>query len=499
MAHYFLTQKLELLDQAGEWHFERDAGYLFVHADGAPPKQRFWGRVLDLAIHATDVSSGAPLHIEGLTFFASRVQVRNCPKMQLKANRFFYSSHSRRALGQLDAPESNLLEKVDNALIAANEFRYSEGKAIGFDGRNVRFTNNLAAWSGFNGIDGPATVKVNGGSQSTGTIVTHNSLRWCGTVSGFFNTAPGARFEANLVEKQNWGGLQHDGAGIHVTIGGQASLFTRNWVFDGVHSLMIRFDTAKSTTLAKVGRKGTVSYNVGWGGPALVIKGDDHTIEHNTVVGAMQIVVNFGAACGMNAKTKVAYNAEDLIESRGSCTGHNSLPAATKDNFPRTAGKVDDVCSHLVDCARRDFRPKPSATALQYAGGYIGAYDANKPLTIPGCQLAGCYVAGPGPNGKGGHGALARSPAPTPKPAVGHGASGGARRLAANSRCRGRSAKKSRAIKTLAACAAFAGKAAIVTYCGKQRLCAVETTDCSEKASKVGTRKQKGCDLYKLL
>merc|ERR1719421_773001 len=164
---------------------------------------------------------------------------------------------------------------------------------------------------------------------------------------------------------------------------------------------MIRFDTAKSTTLAKVGKKGTVSYNVGWGGPALVMKGDEHTIEHNTVVGKTQIVVNFGAACGMNAKTKVAYNAENLLESRGSCKGHNSLPAATKHNFPPTAGKAENVCDLLVDCAHRDFRPKPSAKALQYAGGYI------------------------------------------------------------------------------AACAPFAGKAAVVTYCGRKGLCVVETSDCS--------------------
>ena len=76
---------------------------------------------------------------------------------------------------------------------------------------------------------------------------------------------------------------QNDGAGFHVPISGQTATFQYNWVHDGYHSMMIRTDTATSTPLRSVGKHGTVRYNVGWGGPALTIKGDYHRIEHNTV------------------------------------------------------------------------------------------------------------------------------------------------------------------------------------------------------------------------
>jgi hypothetical protein len=121
-----------------------------------------------------------------------------------------------------------------------------------------------------------------------------------------------------------------------------------------MHGGQIRFDTATSTTLDEVGKNGFIRSNVGWGGPTLVVKGacslfgvykfmrkstfagaqccsrllalercilytlyhpagllkvrenvilaphssgDYHTVEHNTVVGTCEIVVNFGAAC----------------------------------------------------------------------------------------------------------------------------------------------------------------------------------------------------------
>jgi hypothetical protein len=213
MASYFLTGKLELLDVDEEWHFEKSGGSggtLYVKVSGgSKPTKRFWGRTLDLALQVDCNNKDAAdnMRVEGLSFFATRLQSDRCKGLQLLANRFYYATHSRRAIGQLDAPEGVYLTKADNALIDGNEFYYSEGKAISYDGRNTKFTHNIAEWNGFHGIDGPATVKISGGGQSQGAVVKYNTLRWCGTVSGLFSMAPDAELAHNLVEHQNWGGV----------------------------------------------------------------------------------------------------------------------------------------------------------------------------------------------------------------------------------------------------------------------------------------------------
>jgi hypothetical protein len=240
-------------------------------------------------------------------------------------------------------------------------------------------------FNGYNGIDGPATVKI---GRKNHTEVGYNTLRWNGQVSGLFNLAPLSTFEYNRIERQNFGKLQHDGAGIHVVISGQSSTFQYNWIYNGDHSMMIRTDTAKTTKLDEVGRQGTMQYNVGWGGPALVIKGDEHTISHNTVLGPLQVVVAFGAACGMNENSKVHYNAAKTISHRGQCKNKqgkkfNSLPKDSKGNFDS-----ESLCHKLRSCELFDFRPKAGDDSLKLAGGEAGAYGSeDKMYFVPGRRL----------------------------------------------------------------------------------------------------------------
>merc|ERR1719316_417276 len=391
MLSYFLTQKLELLDQDGEWHFEPNkngGGTLFVKMEKHPREYRFRGRVGDLALNFTR----SAVEVRDLTFFASRLEAYHSP-LKLIQNTFLYSSHSQRSLldpkdksgklPKLYAPESNYMFTVNNAEIRGNIFRYSEGKAIDFIGKQVKFLDNLVEFNGYNGIDGPGTVKI--GRQEDNTV-SYNTLRWNGQVSGLFNLAPESTFAYNRIERQNFGKLQHDGAGIHVVISGQSSTFQYNWIYNGDHSMMIRTDTAKTTKLSQVGRKGTIQYNVGWGGPALVIKGDEHTISHNTVVGTLQVVVAFGKACGMNAKSSVHYNAAASVAHRGECTNKagkvfNSLPNDEKGNIGS-----DNLCDKLKSCNLFDFRPK--ANSLRKDGGTAGAYTSSaKVYFIPGRRL----------------------------------------------------------------------------------------------------------------
>merc|ERR1719247_1945792 len=234
-------------------------------------------------------------------------------------------------------------------MIRGNVFKYSEGNAIQFSGVDLTFTDNLMEWNGFHGIDGPATCKI---APKSGNNISWNLLRYNGHVSGIFMGGPTGYVGYNWVQDQNYGGLQNNGAGIHVPIKGQSSLFEGNWIMDGHHSLMIRFDTATSTTLAQVGRGGTIRRNVGWGSVKLVVKGENHTVEENTVADDIQIVRAFGLGCGMNMETIVRNNLAGTLSGRGSCENvTETLPNQTYGNV------VGNLCPSVRDCRVNDFRP----------------------------------------------------------------------------------------------------------------------------------------------
>jgi len=141
-----------------------------------------------------------------------------------------------------------------------------------------------------------------------------------------------------------------------------------------------------------------VRYNVCAGGPEILLKGDDHTVEHNTVIGRMQLVISFAAACGMNQRSVVRFNAANVMIPRGGCTveetGYgltkgqviNSLnTTTTKHNYPAAVGRQGNVCMHVRSCASLDFRPKAADTTLgKSAGSTIGAYTSNTKLYSTG-------------------------------------------------------------------------------------------------------------------
>merc|ERR1719247_1664570 len=147
---------------------------------------------------------------------------------------------------------------------------------------------------------------------------------------------------------------------------------------------MIRFDTAKSTVLADVGEDGKVYNNVAWGGPALVVKGDSHKLFDNTVIGTVEVVRDWGAACGQNVNTKVEDNLAREFNFRGSCKlkgkDISGPPSAPEGSFKGNKD-VSDPCSELRDCDAMDFRPRTLA-----AGAYPVATDKPQNYSIPGVR-----------------------------------------------------------------------------------------------------------------
>lgn len=373
LASYYLTQKLELLTQDGEWHYEAAARRLFVKLPNAP-QLRFHARA---GAPGLRVSGGRGVVLDGLTFFAATLRAQQSPGLRVSNCSFLYSAASRAAAGNLSAPASNALLGCDRARVEDCTFRFSEGSAISLRGAGVEFQDSMVEWNGWSGLDSAATVGIGG----TGARVTHVTLRNNGHGSGLYLSAPDSELRANWVEGQGLGGLQHDGGGIQVAAKAQDGAFTDNWVLGG-RAAMLRFDSPRLAVLQQVGRGAEIARNVVQGG--MVLKGDEHWVHHNTVERGITLVRAFGAAaCGLNAASVVEDNVA-RVQARGNCTAADGtpvqgLPPATSRNLADAA-----VCRTqrplVVSCAAPyDFRPAEALTPP------AGAYNASaSKYAIPG-------------------------------------------------------------------------------------------------------------------
>ena len=58
--------------------------------------------------------------------------------------------------------------------------------------------------------------------------------------------------------------------------------FSYNWMLGPTPIKALRLDTSKTTTYAGMGFGATIVGNIFFGGTAVTIKGDNHTVVHNT-------------------------------------------------------------------------------------------------------------------------------------------------------------------------------------------------------------------------
>ena len=115
-------------------------------------------------------------------------------------------------------------------------------------------------------------------SKSTGDKFIRNTLRFNGASVGY---RAGYRSEVRLndISRQCWGMLQHDGAGIQVMVKRQTNItLEQDWVhYSPKYGL--RFDGAP----LKIGVLGTMKRNVIRRTNGMMVKGDNHTVNHNLV------------------------------------------------------------------------------------------------------------------------------------------------------------------------------------------------------------------------
>ncbi|CAD7969946.1 unnamed protein product [Amoebophrya sp. A120] len=288
--------------------------------------------------------------------------------------------------------------------VSGNTYKFSEGKAMEWQGDEVEWKHNEFAFNGFNALDGAHTVRVKGASSDYNTIPPlkfwYNTFRHNGHVSAVFATEKASFVQRNRIQHQNVGELQHDGEAVGAgSVGTEDSRFMYNWVDYGHHSLSLRFDCSQTATFSDVSRNGTMMYNLGYGlSPKLIVKGEDHQIHYNTILdGEMHICRDFGSSlCGMNRDSFFNSNMASLYKPRGEgCTSNydgvsivNGLPTGfdAASNKLTTSGTS---CSFLRDCERYDFRPHSAASPpygafLYHDVATEGAFDA---YNVPGKRL----------------------------------------------------------------------------------------------------------------
>jgi len=265
-------------------------------------KRGMWARLKGSPDFAFDLAGTTTPEVKGITFFATSPAVsKKLHFVTLDGNNFLYPFASKRVAKVFSRPKY-LTVNGNNSTIQNNVFKYGEGVVLNAGGAGSVLKNNLFEWNGFLPTNGPQTIIYGKGS------ITRNTLHWNGQVSGFKLMGEGVTAEFNELGNQNYGELLHDGAAFHVQKSAQDGTFSYNWIHDGHQSMGIRFDTAATTPMSEIGKDGKLRNNVMWK-VGMVLKGDEHHVEDNTVFDASVMLVRaFGEQQGMNEKTEVKGN-----------------------------------------------------------------------------------------------------------------------------------------------------------------------------------------------
>ena len=171
-----------------------------------------------------------------------------------------------------------------------------------------------------------------------------------------------------------------------------------NWVHDSV-KYGIRFDGQPP----RVGTSATLSNNVAWHCGGLMVKGDNHTVEHNMAFDLYKDVATAVAAqnCSicvlgyvrdnpgpMNKLTTTDHNVADFINGGTGNGGQSKVKKVEPLPGFASANVQADIWEGVLDAVNYDFRPHKNSSFFKYGGvgPYILAGDRWTQYLIPGRQ-----------------------------------------------------------------------------------------------------------------
>ncbi|KAL9965297.1 hypothetical protein ACROYT_G029075 [Oculina patagonica] len=400
---YFLEDKLEFLDNAGEWFYDKSTKTVFIKTlDGKSPEGRIRGKV---QTYAFTISNCQNLHFKQLEFFGTTIKARPTHRRDVINGLFFNSinfnfpSYSKRMLGDTSPPRWTVIDpsRGHSFQLINSTFYGTDGLALQYSGNGALLQNNLFEYNDW------SVTNTRSKSGGLGTVVSNgindkfirNTLRFNGASAGFRPSGRNPLVKLNHIHHQCWGVLQHDGAGVQFQIGAQTNALSQNnWVHSSP-KYGLRFDGQPP----RVGRNGTMKENVVWKCGGIMIKGESHTVLNNLAfdkrndksgdkqgAGCSLCVLKFVRSnpVEINKNTVVLRNAADVANG-----GKRKKPRGT---YP-LAGKlvefnlVGDVRQEVVDANNLDFRPRKDS---RYNKDNVGPYRYNpgsKHYWIPGRQL----------------------------------------------------------------------------------------------------------------
>jgi hypothetical protein len=405
-AYYVLVGHRALLDEAGEWHFERETGDVYIALPGGetPDQHSITGKVTDYVI---DLEYASHVEIRGFIVIGASFRIAESDHVTIRDNEFIYPSYGRWVLGDMHPVRPFTVSGNKKAIgrggsrnrVINNQIMRPDGPGLWIEGKKDIVENNLILETNIHCV-GPLLWSAMSMIKAENLTFRYNTVHRGGCSSGI-NIGPRTLAEMNVIS--GTGMMQHDGSVFHTVIPSQTgTMITKNWVTEARRG-GIRFDAPINGS--KWGKGGSVVRNVVWKAEKSMIKGEDHFVANNTAFDNLMAdltVLNNPAQAGHNTRTVVANNLAHLLSGGA----RDPKPLANSSGGNRSGV---DVRAVLRDPDNYDFRPRdPSlidtgvpVKGVSYVGDApdIGAYEAgDTEYWIPGRRTTRASMPVP-PNG----------------------------------------------------------------------------------------------------
>lgn len=401
--YFYLQGSYELLDYPGEFHYDVDAGMLYmIPPNGEDPNA---ARVeIKTRLYGLKGEKLAHIHIEGIDLFGCAFRFEQCNRMRLTGMTILYPIAQQdvaEVRGQMDFERVRTSISGSHNVLEDLYVAYSKTSGLNMAGSGNRLDNSIIHNACYSGSLVDKCVGAHGNS-----VVRRTTIFNSGNVGVHFS-GPGFLFELNHV--YNNGLLSHDVSSVY-TAGANAmrSRVTHNWVHDNpspTGSIGIRGDDLT--------RGLTVDHNVVWDTTVgITVKGDHNSVFNNTVFNARRFDIlledepeprkEFQVEAGKSFLDKQNANTfyyNNLVNDETSAKHKPGAPSIPIEK--RGSGFIYEGEPPLVDVDALDFRPLeayreeltgkplPEGTVIPVeldasSQPYIGAYSFDGPDWKPG-------------------------------------------------------------------------------------------------------------------
>ena len=403
---YYLEAKLELIDQAGEWHYQVENNKHYVY---------FWapqGGVPNSSVSVRDngyffnLSDSNYLTISGFDYFASAIRCNPCNDITIANSDFKYSAADQRVLKVYGdkttgygrnqfielSSNTNTSKRANSGIVFRNNtVTDSAVQSLIVSGGNSIVSNNLFErldWSGADTLSPHATVMIVD-MENEKVDFSYNTMDVIGNSTMF--VPENGSLHATFNDMGTGGFSQNDGASFQLRKAQQAAVnMAYNWAHDS-EKYGIRFDAPFDTTNETSGGQwGMIHHNVVWDAKGIMVKGDDHRVYHNTTWNSHDVDLRMlidenefykheRSIAANNASDSISYLRDQVTDITGLYLGEdsNGQPLkSTRENYNGVEADnaaIDQSQSlegMLMDIHNRDFRPKRNS-ALHDKGTVI--------------------------------------------------------------------------------------------------------------------------------